>query len=92
MLIFKLIIFAITFEAAMAERFYNVVTTTTTPLFVDNYQESATTSLFMFKQQSVSTKGFCAILCTKETSQPCGGFTVTSEQDTGRFICNLGKG
>ena len=92
MLFLEIITIALTFEAAIAVRFYNVVTSTTTPSFVDNYQESLTAALFLFKQQSVSTPGSCAILCTKEKSQPCEGFTVTTEQETRGYTCKLGKG
>ena len=92
MILFEIITLALVFEAAMAERSYKVVTTTTTPSCVDHYQESSTSSLFFFKQQSVSTPESCAILCSKDKSQPCEGFTVNIEQDTGRFTCKLGKG
>ena len=93
MILFRMITIVLAFKAAMAERFYNVVTTTSsTPSLVDNYQESSAAALFCFKQESVLTQGACAILCTKEQNHPCEGFTITSEQDTGRFICNLGKG
>ena len=91
MLFFKMITLAYTFGAAMAERFINVITTTPTFSFVDNYQETVTASLFLIKQQSVSTKGSCAILCSKEKSQPCEGFTATIEQETEEFNCKLGK-
>ena len=90
MIFFKIITIVLTFKGAMAERFYNVVTSTTS--FVDNYQESPATALFCFKQQFVSTLGSCAILCTKEKDHPCEGFTLTIENETGRFLCNLGKG
>ena len=82
MIFFKIITIVLTFKGAMAERFYNVVTTTTS--FVDNYQESPATALFCFKQQFVSTLGSCAILCTKEKDHPCEGFTLTIENETGR--------
>ena len=92
MLFFRIITIALTFDAAMAERVYNVVTTTTAPSCVDSYHESLTTSLFLYKQQSVSNPGSCSILCTKDKYQPCEGFTLKIEQDTGRFTCKLGKG
>ena len=71
-------------QTSMAERFYNVVTTTTS--FVDNYKETPATALFCFKQQFVSTLGSCAILCTKEKDHPCEGFTLTIENETGTIV------
>ena len=92
MVYFRILTAVLSLQTAMAERFYNVVTTTSTASLVDKYQESSAADLFCFKHQSASTPGSCAILCTKENDLPCQGFTVTVEQKTGRIICNLGKG
>ena len=52
------------------------------------FRKSSTAVLYSYKLSFVATHIECAILCNKDKTTPCEGFTIIAEHEG--FSCNIG--